>query len=134
MNTAEFSIKKNVFMWTLIILIAVCGISVYFFMGKLEDSGYTVHTSVITTIFPGASQNETALYVTDKIEKELQELEHIDEIISYSQNSVSHIYIKIDEKVNAKNLKDVWYNMRKKINDIKHTLPKEIKGPYINDE
>ncbi|MDI7740244.1 efflux RND transporter permease subunit, partial [Acinetobacter baumannii] len=29
---------------------------------------------------------------------------------------------------------DVWYNVRKKVNDIRHELPSGVQGPFFNDE
>ena len=34
----------------------------------------------------------------------------------------------------SKDVADVWYNVRKKINDIRHELPQGVQGPFFNDE
>ncbi|MDB5766281.1 MAG: acriflavin resistance protein, partial [Collimonas fungivorans] len=70
----------------------------------------------------------------DKLEKKLQETPHIDTIRSYSKPGETLIILTLQESAPPKETADAWYQVRKKINDIKLTLPQGVVGPFFNDE
>ncbi len=71
---------------------------------------------------------------TDKIEKKLQETPHLDFLRSYSKPGESTVFVFVKDSTLPSEIKEVWYQVRKKVGDIRQTLPPGIQGPYFNDE
>jgi len=89
---------------------------------------------VVRANWPGATSLQMAEQVTDKLEKKLQETPDIDEISSYSKPGETTIILKLRESAPPKEVAQSWYQVRKKIGDIRGTLPPGVQGPYFNDE
>ena len=116
------------------LMLTIIGMASYSKLGQSEDPPFTFKAMTIRTGWPGASANEVALQVTDKIEKKMQEVPHLHFISSYSRTAESMVILRIDDGTAAKDMSDVWYQARKKLSDIRHTLPANIEGPIFNDE
>jgi len=103
-------------------------------LGKLEDPEFTVKTAVVTTTYPGASPSEVELEVTDRIEMALQELPSVKELESYSRPGFSLITITIWPRVPSADLPQVWDEIRKKVRDVRSTLPPGAGTPAVSDD
>jgi multidrug efflux pump subunit AcrB len=89
---------------------------------------------VIQSKWPGATQEETLKQITDRIEKKLEELDSLDYVKSYTRPGESTVYVYLRDTTSAKDIPEIWYQVRKKINDIKYQFPQGIQGPSFNDE
>ena len=89
---------------------------------------------VIRTNWPGATAQQVAEQVTDKLERTLQEVPYADKIRSYSKPGESQIIFQIKDSSKASEVPAVWYAVRKKIGDIRATLPAGVQGPFFNDD
>jgi multidrug efflux pump len=89
---------------------------------------------VVKTLYAGATAREVEEQVTDPLEKKLQELPNLNYLQSYSKAGESVIFVTVREDVKPSEIPDLWYQVRKKIGDIKITLPPSIIGPFFNDE
>jgi multidrug efflux pump subunit AcrB len=89
---------------------------------------------VVRTYWPGATAQQVAEQVTDKLERTLQEVPYADKIRSYSKPGESQIIFQIKDSSKAAEVANVWYSVRKKIGDMRGTLPGNIQGPFFNDE
>ncbi|MFM9992003.1 MAG: efflux RND transporter permease subunit, partial [Burkholderiaceae bacterium] len=118
----------------LMVVLMVFGIASYFQLGQDEDPPFTFRAMVVRTYWPGASAQQMAEQVTDKLERVLQEAPYADKIRSYSKPGESQIIFQIKDSSRAADVPDVWYSVRKKINDMRYTLPSGIQGPFFNDE
>jgi multidrug efflux pump len=118
----------------LIAVFLIGGILSYAGLGQDEDPPFTFRTMVVRVFWPGASALEVADQVTDVIEKKLQETPHVDKIKSYSKPGETLVLVSLKESAPAKEAADAWYQVRKKIGDIRGTLPQGIVGPFFNDE
>jgi len=133
-NLSEWAIKHRTLVFFFMILVAAAGISAYFHLGRNEDPEFTIKTMVVQAYLPGASVEETTQELTDKIEKKLQETPSLDYIKSYTLPGQTTIFINLQKSVEKKEVADIWYQVRKKIGDIKMTLPTETVGPFFDDE
>lgn len=115
------------------ILLGLVGIVSYSKLSQSEDPPFTFKVMVIQTYWPGASAKEVSLQVTDRIEKELMTTGQYERIMAYSSGESMVTFIAKDSLA-SKDVADVWYNVRKKINDIRHELPQGVQGPFFNDE
>jgi len=112
----------------------VAGVSAYLHLGRNEDPEFTVKTMVVVTLWPGATQDETMQQVTDRIEKKLQDTPNLYYLKSYTVAGTSTVFVYLLESTPKKDVPDLWYQVRKKVGDIRQTLPQGIVGPFFNDE
>ena len=132
MNITQFSIEKKRILFTLLFVIFVTGLTTYMNMPRAEDPGFVIKNAVVLTYFPGASPQRIEQLITDKLEKTIQEMPEIDNIISQSKPGLSIIYVNIQEKFRV--MRPIWDNLRRKVEAAALELPTGILGPYVNDE
>ncbi len=118
----------------LIAVLLIGGMLSYASLGQDEDPPFTFRAMVIRANWPGATALQMADQITDKLEKKLQETPYIDEISSYSKPGETLIILKLRESAPPKDTAAAWYQVRKKIGDIRGSLPAGVVGPFFNDE
>jgi multidrug efflux pump len=118
----------------LMVVLMVLGLAAYFQLGQDEDPPFTFRAMVVQVFWPGASAQQVAEQVTDKIERTLQEVPHSDVIRSYTKPGESLTILQLKDSSPAKEVTDVWYQVRKKVGDMRGTLPSGVIGPFFNDE
>uniref|UniRef100_UPI0039B772FC efflux RND transporter permease subunit n=1 Tax=Pseudomonas sp. P1B16 TaxID=2986074 RepID=UPI0039B772FC len=133
-NLSEWALRHQSFVWYLMFVGLLMGIFSYFNLGREEDPSFTIKTMVIQTRWPGATQDETLYQVTDRIEKKLEELDSLDYTKSYTRPGESTVYVYLRDTTKAADIPDIWYQVRKKIQDIRGEFPQGIQGPGFNDE
>ncbi|MCG8525059.1 MAG: efflux RND transporter permease subunit [Opitutales bacterium] len=134
MKLAEYSIKNRAVLWTLILLIAMAGMSAYNQLGRLEDPEFTIKEAVITTVYPGATAEEVEEEVTEPLETALQQLKQLHEIRSISRPGLSIIRAEMEDHYDKETLPQVWDEMRRKIGAAKAELPPGVMEPIVNDD
>src|SRR5215217_7240011 len=134
LNLSEWAITHRPLVLFMIILLGAAGLFSYFNLGRAEDPSFTIKVMVVNVSWPGATATEMQAQVADKIEKKLQELPFIDRVESYSQPGVSFIRVILSDRTPPAKVKELWYQVRKKVGDIKGSLPPGIIGPNYNDE
>lgn len=133
-NLSDWALKHQSFVWYLMFVALLMGIFSYFNLGREEDPSFTIKTMVIQTRWPGATQDETLYQVTDRIEKKLEELDSLDYTKSYTRPGESTVYVYLRDTTKAEDIPQIWYQVRKKIQDIRGQFPAGIQGPGFNDE
>jgi len=117
-----------------LLAIAIAGAASYFRLGQREDPDFTFRAMVIRTLWPGATAAQVDRQVTDRIEKKLQETPYFKWTRSYSKPGESLIVLELLDSAPAAEVPEIWYQVRKKVGDIRQTLPPEALGPFYNDE
>lgn len=133
-NLSEWALKNKGLVLYFMILLGLIGIVSYSKLSQSEDPPFTFKVMVIQTYWPGASAKEVSLQVTDRIEKELMTTGQYDRIMAYSRPGESMVTFGAKDSLASKDVADVWYNVRKKVGDIRHELPQGVQGPFFNDE
>ncbi|NBF07151.1 efflux RND transporter permease subunit [Pseudomonas sp. Fl4BN1] len=133
-NLSEWAIKHQSFVWYLMFIALLMGVFSYLNLGREEDPSFTIKTMVIQTRWPGATQEETLKQVTDRIEKKLEELDSLDYVKSYTRPGESTVFVNLRDTTSAKDIPQIWYQVRKKIDDIRGDFPQGLQGPGFNDE
>jgi multidrug efflux pump len=133
-NLSEWALRHQQLVLFLLLVFAVAGVFAYRELGRKEDPEFTFKAMVVQTFWPGATARQMSEQVTDKLERTLQEVAEIDYTRSYSKPGESLITISLQESVPAAEVPDVWYQIRKKIGDMQFQLPREVQGPFFNDE
>jgi multidrug efflux pump len=133
-NLSQWAITHRALVLFMILVLGAGGIYSYFNLGRAEDPSFTIKVMIVNIAWPGATASEMQTQVADKIEKKLQELPYLDRVESYSQPGVSFIQVILTDKTPPAKVKDLWYQVRKKVGDIRGDLPAGIIGPAFNDE
>jgi multidrug efflux pump len=133
-NLSDWALRHKSFVVYLMLIAASAGLWAFGKLGREEDPPFTIKTMVVKTQWPGASAGDTLAQVTDRIEKKLEELPYLDFVRSYTKPGESVVFVNLKDTVTAKAVPELWYQVRKKIDDIRHTLPAGINGPFFNDE
>jgi multidrug efflux pump len=133
-NLSEWALRNQALLRYFIVVLAMLGIWSYLGLGQSEDPPFTFKVMVVQTQWPGATAAEITEQVTEKIEKKLQEISELDYLRSYSRPGESQVFVVIKDSIPAAHVQDVFYQVRKKIGDIRYTMPSNIIGPFFNDE
>jgi multidrug efflux pump subunit AcrB len=133
-NLSEWALRHRSLVIFFILVFAAAGAFSYMKLGREEDPAFAINTMIVQTNWPGATTLDMMSQVTDRIEKKLQETPHLDYLKSYTKPGVSVVYVNVLDSTAAAELPDIWYQVRKKVADIKQTLPSGVQGPFFNDE
>ena len=133
-NLAEWAINHRPFVTFIMILLLAAGARSYSRLGRSEDPPFTVKNMIVEVRWPGATISDTLLQVTERIEKKLQETPDLDHIRSYTIPGRATIDVALKGSVPPKSVQEIWYQVRKKVDDIRWTLPQGVIGPNFNDE
>ena len=133
-NLSKWALEHIPLIRYLIFALLIGGILSYGRLGQDEDPPFTFRVMVVRAAWPGATALQMADQVTDKLERKLQETPYIDKIRSYSKPGETVILLQLRESTPPKETASAWYEVRKKISDIRGTLPAGVIGPFFNDE
>ncbi|MCE1182615.1 MAG: efflux RND transporter permease subunit [Rhodocyclales bacterium] len=133
-NLSDWSLHHRTLVGYFLLVIALLGVFSWSKLGQSEDPPFTFKLMVVRTFWPGASARQVEQQLTDKIEKKLQEMPYLDRVSSYSRAGESTVLFFAKDSTPPAAVPDVYYQVRKKIGDIRHTLPGGIQGPFFNDE
>jgi multidrug efflux pump len=133
-NLSEWAITHRALVLFMILVLGGAGAYSYLNLGRAEDPSFTIKSMVVNVAWPGATAAEMQTQVADKIEKKLQELPFLDRVETYSQPGLSFIQVYLIDRTPPAKVKDLWYQVRKKVGDIRGDLPPGVVGPNFNDE
>ncbi|MDE4536655.1 efflux RND transporter permease subunit [Pseudomonas sp. ITEM 17296] len=133
-NLSAWALRNRQIVLFLMILLAAIGAMSYTKLGQSEDPPFTFKAMVVRTLWPGATAEEVSRQVTERIEKKLMETGEYEKIVSFSRPGESQVTFMARDSLHSKDIPELWYQIRKKVADIRHTLPPEVQGPFFNDE
>ncbi|HEY1393563.1 MAG TPA: efflux RND transporter permease subunit [Methylibium sp.] len=133
-NISRWALEHAPLTRYLMVVLMVLGIAAYFQLGQDEDPPFTFRAMVVSAYWPGATAQQMAEQVTDKIERTLQEAPYADKIRSYTKPGESLTIFQLKDSSPPKEVSNAWYQVRKKIGDMRSTLPQGVLGPVFNDE
>lgn len=133
-NLSEWALNNKGIVLYFMLLLGIIGAISYSKLSQSEDPPFTFKVMVVQTYWPGATAKEVSTLVTDRIEKELMTTGQYDKIMAYSRPGESMVTFVAKDSLTSAKIPDVWYNVRKKVNDIRHELPSGVQGPFFNDE
>ena len=133
-NISRWALQHVALTRYLMLVVLLLGGLAYFQLGQDEDPPFTFRAMVVRTYWPGATAQQVAEQVTDKIERVLQEVPYADKISSYSKPGESQVIFQLRDNSRPGDVAQLWYTVRKKIGDMRYTLPQGVLGPFFNDE
>jgi multidrug efflux pump subunit AcrB len=133
-NLSEWAIRHRSLVTYFMLVIVIAGVASYLRLGRSEDPDFTVKTMVVQVGWPGANVGDTIEQITDRLERKLQETPNLDYLKSYTTAGKATIFVYLKDSTPPAQVPDIWYQVRKKVGDIRNTLPQDIVGPGFNDE
>ena len=133
-NLSKWALEHSALTRYLMVVLMLLGAAAYFQLGQDEDPPFTFRVMVVRAFWPGATATQVAQQVTDKLERTLQEVPGADKIRSFSKPGETTILFQLKDSTRAAEVPDLFYTVRKKIGDMRGTLPQGVVGPFFNDE
>ena len=133
-NISRWALEHPALTRYLMVALMVLGFAAYFQLGQDEDPPFAFRIMVVRAYWPGTTAQEMAEQVTDKIERTLQEVPNADRLQSYTKPGESFTLMLVKDSSPPKEIPNLWYQVRKKIGDMRGTLPQGVIGPFFNDE
>jgi multidrug efflux pump len=133
-NLSAWAVAHPALILFLIVMFGVGGLLSYQSLGRAEDPSFTIKVAVVTAMWPGATAADMQLQVADPIEKKLQELPYFDKVTTYTKPAFTAMTVAFKDNTPARQVPELFYQLRKKISDIKDDLPSGLIGPSVNDE
>ncbi len=133
-NLSEWALSNRPLVLFAMLAFALIGAWSYKHLGQSEDPPFTFKAMVVRTLWPGATAEQVSRQVTEPIEKALMNTGEYEFIRSYSRPGESQVIFMARDSLRSKQIPDLWYQVRKRVGDIRATLPREIVGPFFNDE
>ncbi|QMV16409.1 Cation efflux system protein CzcA [Vibrio spartinae] len=133
-NLSAWALENQQMVSFLMLMIVVMGIISFQNLPRNEDPEFTVKIAVVSAHWPGATIEETTQFLTDKLEKKLQEIPYLDHLRSYTRAGETVIFVNLRDSTPPDQVADIWYQTRKKMLDLSPELPSGVIGPAVNDE
>ncbi|EKA3118319.1 efflux RND transporter permease subunit VmeI [Vibrio alginolyticus] len=131
---AAYFIRNRVISWMVALIFLIGGIAAFFGLGRLEDPAFTIKDAMVVTSYPGATPQQVEEEVTYPIEKAIQQLTYVDEVNSISSRGLSQITVTMKNNYGPDDLPQIWDELRRKVNDLKGTLPPGVNEPQVIDD
>src|SRR6185312_3841295 len=133
-NLSAWAVAHPTLMLFLIGIFGLAGLFSYEKLGRAEDPNFTIKVVIVSATWPGATASDMQEQVADRIEKKLQELPYLDKVTTYTKQSLAVMQVAFKDNTPAREVPELFYQLRKKVGDIKDDLPAGVIGPSFNDE
>jgi len=133
-NLSEWAVTHRPMVLFLIIATLIVGVLSFSRLGRLEDPTFEVPQMTAIVVWPGATAQDVQDQVLNRIERKLQELDQFDYVRSFARQGYGGITLWMKGGSSKEELKNAWYQARKKIGDVRQEFPEGVRGPFFNDE
>ena len=133
-NLSGWAVDNRSVVVYLMVVAVLAGVIAFLELGRAEDPAFTFRTMVVSAAWPGATLDDTLDQVTERLERTLQEVPNLDFLRSFTRPGQTTIFVNLKGSTPPDAVEDTWYQVRKRVSDMRHTLPQGIVGPGFNDE
>ncbi|MEN0075619.1 MAG: efflux RND transporter permease subunit [Paracraurococcus sp.] len=133
-NLSEWGLRNATLTLFLLLLLALAGTAAYLRLGRAEDPGFTIKLMVVSAQWPGATAEEMQDQVADRIESKLQDLPWLDHLQTFTRPGSAVTTVVLQDATPPGEVPGLWYQVRKKVADIRPSLPAGLQGPVFDDE
>ena len=133
-NLSEWALRHRNFVLYLMVLTLALGVFGYNKLGQSEDPPFTFKVMLVQAYWPGATAQEMESQVTDRIEKTMIETDYVDVVRSFSRPGEANIFVIAKDNAPSSAMDDMFYDIRKRTENMERNLPEGVMGPYYNDE
>lgn len=129
----RFFVNRCLFSYVLFILVCLIGIFAFKIVPRQEFPDINMDIMTIQTVYPSASPLDVETNITDLIEKELEGVSGVEELISASMLGVSIIQVKVSQDASKEERRKTKKEIERAVQRVKN-LPSGLKGPPIITE
>lgn len=133
-NASAWALTHKSFVGFLMAVLILAGVSAYRQLGRDEDPPFTIKVMIVRALWPGADAEQMAKQVTDRLEKTLESLDWLDVVTSFTKPGDTTLMVTLLDTTPPEAVPDQWYEVRKKIGDVRGSLPEGVVGPFFNDD
>jgi len=133
-NLSAWAVAHPTLIFFFLVVLSAAGAYSYMQLGRAEDPSFTIKMMNVSAVWPGATAEEMQRLVADPIEKTLQEIPHFDKVRTYSRPGVTYLQVQLEDSAGPADVPDLWYQIRKRVGDMRQNLPSGVIGPFFNDE
>ena len=133
-NVSAWALHNRGLVLYFMVALAIIGSWSYLRLGQSEDPRFTFKVMVVRTLWPGATAEEVSRQVTERVEKAVMNTGKYEFVRSYSRPGESQVIVMARDAMPSDQVPDLWYEVRKRVGDIRATLPDGTVGPFFNDE
>ena len=134
MNISKWALNRGVLINAFVAVLIIGGLWAFTQMPKLEDPAVRVKQALVVATYPGASAHQVELELTDPIEKSIRQMPGIDHIESSSYADMTIITVELHPTVKDDELEQQWDLLRRKVENIKPSLPKGSQVMTVADD
>ena len=134
MNISKWALNRGVLINAFVAVLIIGGLWAFTQMPKLEDPAIRVKQALVVATYPGASAHQVELELTDPIEKSIRQMPAIDHIESSSYADMTIITVELHPTVKDDELEQQWDLLRRKVENIKPSLPKGSQVMTVADD
>ena len=134
MNISKWALNRGVLINAFVAVLIIGGLWAFTQMPKLEDPAVRVKQALVVATYPGASAHQVELELTDPIEKSIRQMPGIDHIESSSYADMTIITVELHPTVKDDELEQQWDLLRRKVENIKPSLPKGAQVMTVADD
>jgi multidrug efflux pump subunit AcrB len=134
MDIAGYFIKNRTSSWLFALILLIGGAIAYSELGRLEDPQFTLKQAMIITQYPGASPQQVEEEVSYPLENAIQQLPYVHHVTSVSTAGQSQIIVEMKDIYRAKQLKQIWDELRHKVTDLQGQMPPGVGTPMVRDD
>ena len=134
MNISKWALNRGVLINAFVAVLIIGGLWAFTQMPKLEDPAVRVKQALVVATYPGASAHQVELELTDPIEKSIRQMPDIDHIESSSYADMTIITVELHPTVKDDELEQQWDLLRRKVENIKPSLPKGSQVMTVADD
>ncbi len=134
MNPARECLRRRVVVVVLSLVVVLAGLEAYQSLGRLEDPAFPLKQAVVIARYPGATPQEVADEVADPLEAAIQQLDQVDYVTSRCTAGQTMVKVFIKDRYGARELPQVWDELRRKVSAARASLPKGAAEPIVNDD
>lgn len=133
-NLSAWALAHQQLMAFLMLMILGAGVLSYQALPRNEDPAFTIKTAVVSAQWPGADLSDTVQLLTEPLEKKLQEVPYLDYVQSETHPGKTVIFVNLRDSTPPGKVQDIWYQVRKKMQDVSSALPAGVAAPAVNDD
>ncbi len=133
-NLSAWAVAHRSLTGFLIALLFIAGGFAYQKLGRGEDPSFTLKLMVVTAAWPGATATETQSLLAERIERKLQDTPYLDHLDTFSRPGFVATMVSFRDDTPPAQVPALFYQVRKKLDDLRPDLPQGVQGPFSNDE
>jgi multidrug efflux pump subunit AcrB len=132
-NLSDWALEHRSLVWYFLLVVVLFGAFSYVNLGRQEDPDFTINTMLVSLAWPGATADDVATQVAERVERKLQDLPALDHTESTTTAGLTVINITLRDSVSAAMIRPTFVEVRNMVNDITSSLPSGVQAPVFND-